>query len=186
MDIIYRAAQTDQDFEGILSLQRQNHYTLIDQDTQDKEGFVYAEHTLELLKTMSGYLPQTIAVKDGKVIGYTLAMISAMKNHIASLTPMFEQFDQCIYKGKPLREYPFVVGGQVCVAEDFRGIGVFAGLYHALADQVKGKYELCITEISRRNPRSLKAHQKIGFEVIRTYPAQGEIWDIVAWDMSKS
>lgn len=184
MNISYHAAQTDQDFEGILSLQRQNHYKLIDEDTQDKEGFVYAEHNLDLLKTMSGYLPQTIAVANGKVVGYTLAMTSVMKDHIIALVPMFEQFDQCFFKDKPLLDYPFVVGGQVCVAEGFRGAGVFAGLYRALADQVKDKYQLCITEIARRNPRSLRAHQKIGFEIIRTYLAQGEIWDVVAWDLN--
>jgi GNAT superfamily N-acetyltransferase len=183
MDILYHAAQTDADFEQILSLQRKNHYTAISQETLNKEGFVYAEHDLDLLKTMSGYLPQTIAVIDGELIGYTLAMTSVMKDHIASLTPMFEQFDQCNYKGQPLRDFPFVVGGQVCVAEGFRGMGVFAGLYRALADQVNDKYRLCVTEIARRNPRSLRAHQKIGFELIRTYPAQGETWDVVAWDI---
>jgi len=186
MDIVYRAAETDADFEGILSLQRQNHYTLIDQETQSKEGFVYAEHDLHLLKTMSEYLPQTIAVADGKVIGYTLAMTSVMKDHIVALVPMFEQFDQCVFQNKPLLDHSFMVGGQVCVAEGFRGAGVFAGLYHALADQVKDKYQLCVTEISRRNTRSLRAHQKMGFEIIRTYPAQDEIWDVVAWGMNKN
>ncbi|MBS1532587.1 MAG: GNAT family N-acetyltransferase [Bacteroidetes bacterium] len=185
MDIVFRAAHTDADLEQILSLQRKNHYTSISQETLDREGFVFVEHTLELLKTMSEYLPQTIAVKDGKVIGYTLAMTSAMKDHIASLTPMFEQFDQCVYNGRPLREYAFVVGGQVCVAEGFRGMGILPGLYHALADQVKNDYRLCLTEIAQRNPRSLRAHQKMGFEIIRTYPGDdNETWDIVAWDMT--
>lgn len=182
--ISYRAAQTDQDLEQILSLQKQNHYTAISPETLDKEGFVYAEHTPELLKTMAAYSPQIIAVSDGKVIGYTLSMTPDMKDHISSLTPMFEQFDQCIYKGKPLRHHPFVVGGQVCVAEGFRGMGVFAGLYHTLAHQVQDRCNLCVTEIARRNPRSLRAHQKIGFEIINTYPAQGETWDIVAWDIT--
>jgi len=184
MEIVYRAARSNADFEGILVLQQQNHYTLIDPETQDKEGFVYAEHNLELLRTMAEYLPQTIAVANGNVVGYTLAMTSVMKDHIVALVPMFEQFDQCFFRDKPLLDYPFVVGGQVCVAEGFRGAGIFAGLYHALADQIKGKYQLCVTEISRRNTRSLRAHQKIGFEVIRVYPAQGETWDVVAWDIN--
>jgi GNAT superfamily N-acetyltransferase len=183
MDIFYRAAQSDLDFEQILSLQRENHHTSISRETQDKEGFVYAEHTIELLKTMSGFLPQIIAVAGEKLIGYTLAMTPAMKETIPSLTPMFGQFEQCFYQGKPLGEYPFVVGGQVCVAEGFRGMGVFAGLYHALADHVKDQCSLCVTEIAQRNTRSLRAHQKIGFEIIRTYSDAEETWDIVAWDM---
>jgi GNAT superfamily N-acetyltransferase len=185
MDIVYRAAQTDADFEQVLSLQRTNHYTAISQETLDREGFVYAEHTVDLLKTMAEHSPQIIAIADGEVIGYTLSMTPGMKNHISSLTPMFEQFDECIYKGKPLHDHLFVAGGQVCVAEAFRGMGVFAGLYHALADHVKDKYNICVTEIARRNPRSLRAHQKMGFEVIRIYSAQGETWDIVAWDITQ-
>jgi hypothetical protein len=183
MDILYRAAATDADFEQILSLQRSNLYTIISRDVQDKEGFVFAEHNIEILKTMAAHLPQTIAVANDRVIGYTLAMTSFMTHHLPSLTPMFEQFDKCLYKDQPLLNIPFIVGGQVCVAEGYRGMGLVSGLYNALANRVKGKYKLCVTEIARRNPRSLKAHQKMGFEVIRTYPAQNEIWDVVAWDM---
>ncbi|MBS1500557.1 MAG: GNAT family N-acetyltransferase [Bacteroidetes bacterium] len=184
MDIIYRAAQNESDFDQILSLQRENHHTSISREIQDKEGFVYAEHTSELLRTMSVYVPQIMALNDNKLIGYTLAMTPAMKDVVPSLTPMFEQFDQCLYRGKTLPDYPFVIGGQVCVAEGFRGMGVFAGLYHALADHTKYQYQLCVTEIAQRNPRSLRAHQKIGFEIIRTYRDAGEIWDVVAWDMA--
>lgn len=185
MDILYRAAATDADFEQILALQRKNLYTIISKEVQDKEGFVFAEHNIEILKTMSAHLPQTIALVNDQVVGYTLAMTSSMTHHLPSLTPMFEQFCNCLYKNQPLLSYPFVVGGQVCVAEGYRGIGMVTSLYQALASQVKGKYQLVVTEIARRNPRSLKAHQKMGFEVIRTYPAQNEIWDVVAWDMAQ-
>jgi len=183
MNISYRAAKTDADLEQILLLQRSNLYTIISQEIQEREGFVFAEHDIEKLKIMSAEVPQIVATIGDHVIGYTLAMTSLMKDHIPSLTPMFEQFALCIYEGQPLISYPFVVGGQVCVAEDFRGMGVVSGLYHALADHVKDKYRLCVTEIAQRNPRSLKAHQKMGFKVINTYPAQNEVWDVVAWDM---
>jgi hypothetical protein len=185
MDIVYKAAETDSEFEQILALQKQNHHTTISRELQDKEGFVFAEHTLEKLKTMAAHIPQIIAIADSQVIGYTLAMTSAMKEHISSLTSMFEQFAQCEYGAKPLLDYSFVIGGQVCVAEGFRGMGVFPGLYHVLADHVKGKYKLCVTEIAQRNPRSLKAHQKMGFEIIRTFSDEKETWDIVAWDMTR-
>ncbi|HVS92152.1 MAG TPA: GNAT family N-acetyltransferase [Mucilaginibacter sp.] len=183
MEISYREAQTDFEFGQLLSLQTKNHYTTISRETQDKEGFVYAVHTLEILQTMSAHAPQIIAMADGALVGYTLAMTPDMTNTVDSLTPMFEQFDRCFYQGKPLSDYPFIVGGQVCVAEGFRGMGIFAGLYHALAARVKDRYRLCVTEIAQRNPRSLRAHQKIGFEIIRTYPDAGEIWDVVAWNM---
>jgi L-amino acid N-acyltransferase YncA len=84
-----------------------------------------------------------------------------------------------------MSDFHFVVGGQVCVAEGYRCMGIVSGLYHALAHHAGAKYRVCVTEIARRNPRSLKAHQKMGFKVINTYPAQNEIWDVVAWDMTQ-
>ena len=185
MNIIYRPAETDGDFEQILSLQKNNLYTIISQEVQDREGFVFAEHDIEKLKFMSGRVPQIVATADNRVVGYTLAMTPSMKNHRPSLTPMFEQFEQCLYKGHPLISFHFVVGGQVCVAEGYRGMGIVSGLYHALARHADAKYSVCVTEIARRNPRSLKAHQKMGFNIINTYPAQSEIWDVVAWDMTR-
>jgi|SRR6185312_10563891 len=184
MNISYRAAETDADFGQILSLQESNLYTKTSRELQDREGFVFAEHDIGILKAMSAHVPQTVAVADGRVIGYTLAMTPEMKYQVASLIPMFEQFELCTYLGHPLSNYPFVVGGQVCVAEGYRGLGIVRGLYNALANQVKGKYKLCVTEIAQRNPRSLKAHLKMGFKVIRTYAAQNEVWDVVAWDMT--
>ncbi|MBS1526169.1 MAG: GNAT family N-acetyltransferase [Bacteroidetes bacterium] len=186
MDISYRAAHTERDFEQLLSLQRKNHYTTISRETQDKEGFVYAEHTIGLLKEMSAHAPQIIAMVGDQLVGYTLAMTPDMKEAVPSLTPMFGQFGQCFYKGKPLDSYPFIVGGQVCVAEGFRGIGIFPGLYHALAAHTGNRFRLCVTEIAQRNQRSLRAHQKIGFEVIQTYSDSDETWDIVAWEMTNN
>jgi len=183
MDLVYKVAETDSDFEQILSLQKLNHHNTISREVQDREGFVFAEHTLEKLKTMSEHVPQVIAVADGQIIAYTLAMTTSMKDHIPSLTSMFGQFRECQYQHKPLLDYPFVIGGQVCVAESYRGMGIFPGLYYALAKHTKGKYRLCVTEIAQRNPRSLRAHQKMGFEIIRTFSDDKETWDIVAWDM---
>lgn len=48
MEFTFKIASTKQDFEQILALQRQNLYTLISQEDQEKQGFVFAEHTLEL------------------------------------------------------------------------------------------------------------------------------------------
>ncbi|MFZ6008945.1 MAG: GNAT family N-acetyltransferase [Bacteroidota bacterium] len=183
MDVTLLTAATDQHFEGILQLQKENLYKTLPVEQQTREGFVYAEHNLEVLKRMASYLPQVIALAGGKVVGYNLAMTSVMQNELSSLAPMFEEFKKCHYRGRPLADYHFIVGGQVCVDKDFRGQGLLSRLYRGTAERVSSQYQLCVTEISQRNSKSLAAHLKMGFEVIRTYDDKSELWDIVAWNM---
>jgi GNAT superfamily N-acetyltransferase len=182
-EVTLQPAFSDAHFEGILELQKRNLYAAVSAEQQAQEGFVFAEHNFQLLKRMASYLPQVVALYDNKVVGYNLAMTSAMQDELESLTPMFKEFKRSSYRDKSLTEYKFVVGGQVCVDKGFRGQGLLSKLYHETRNQVHSQYQLCITEIAQRNLRSLQAHQKMGFEIIRTYRDEKELWDIVAWDM---
>jgi hypothetical protein len=183
MEIIFDSASTDQHFEQILDLQRRNLSRSISEEEQAQQGFVFAEHTKPILKKMASYLPQVIAINNGKVIAYNLAMHRSLKDIIPMLTPMFTQFERSEYKGKPLRDYNFMVGGQVCVDKEFRGKGLLSKLYHETRKRVIPDYELCVTEIAVRNVPSLIAHEKMGFEVVGAYHDGKELWNIVVWDL---
>jgi len=183
MEILFDIASTDQHFEQILQLQRQNLFSTISEEQQARQGFVFAEHTVPLLKMMAAQLPQVMAVCNGKIIGYNLAMPVSMKNEMPSLVPMFAEFERSKYKGKPLSTYRFIVGGQVCVDSDFRGQGLLRRLYHETRDRLSPGYQLCVTEVAARNSIGLKAHQNMGFEVVSTYHDGKELWKVVVWDL---
>ena len=185
MEIVFEAASTEQHFEQILQLQKQNLFSSISDEEQSQQGFVFAEHTIPLLKMMAAHLPQVIALSNGKVVGYTLAMPVSMKDKIPSLVPMFTEFERSKYKGKLLTAYRFMVGGQVCVDKDFRGQGLLSRLYNECRKRLSSDYQLCVTEIARRNVVSLRAHLKMGFEVIGSYHDGKELWDVVVWDFEK-
>lgn len=183
MEIIFDVASTDQHFEQILQLQKENLFSAISAERQAQQGFVFAEHNITLLKRFAVELPQVIALSNDKVVGYNLGMPVSMRNEIASLVPMFEEFDRCEYKGKPLASYKYMVGGQVCVHKDFRGRGLLNKLYHETKNKLPSGYELCVTEVAARNPAGMKAHQKMGFEVVSSYDDGKELWNIVIWDL---
>jgi GNAT superfamily N-acetyltransferase len=183
MEIIFDVASTDQHFEQILELQRQNLFTELSPERQSQQGFVFAEHNLSLLKRFAAELPQVIAMSNDQVVGYNLAMPVSMRNEIASLVPMFDEFDRCQYKGKPLASYRYMVGGQVCVHKDFRGHGLLSKLYHETKNRLPTGYQLCVTEVAARNAAGINAHQKMGFEVVNTYHDGTELWKIVVWDL---
>jgi len=183
--ITFQAATTIQHFEQIIALQNQNLYKSLTVEEQNQQGFVFAEHTVELLQQMSSQIPQVIALYQNKVIGYNLAMTAVMEKELPSLEPMFREFDKSRYQGKVLTAYKFFVGGQVCVDKDFRGLGLLSKLYNATADLVDNDYQLCVTEIAVRNANSLKIHQKMGFEIAGTHRDEFGDWYVVVWDIRK-
>jgi len=178
-------ASTDQHLEEILALQRRYHMHAVSADVQANEGFVFAEHTLPLLQRMAAQSPQAIALSAGHVVGYCLSLPLSLQTEVPSLAPMFEQFQQCVYRGKPLTAYRFIVGGQVCVDRAQRGQGLLARLYEQLRVSVGQSCDLCVTEIAVRNRVSVRAHEKMGFEIISTYSDPHEEWVIVAWDLAR-
>jgi GNAT superfamily N-acetyltransferase len=186
MEIVFEAASTDQHFEQILRLQKQNLFSAISEEEQAQHGFVFAEHTIPLLRMMAAHLPQVVAVSNGMVIGYNLAMPVAMKNEMPRLAPMFAEFERSEYQGRPLVTYNFMVGGQVCVDKGFRGHGLLRRLYHETRNRLPAGYQLCVTEVSERNGVSLRAHQRMGFEVVNTYDDGKELWNVVVWDLESA
>jgi hypothetical protein len=184
-EIIITTASTDQHMEEILVLQRHYHMSAVSAEVQSTEGFVFAEHTLPLLQCMAAHSPQVIALSEGHAVGYCLSLPLSLQAEVPSLAPMFEQFGQCFYRGKQLSEYRFAVGGQVCVDRKHRGKRLLARLYEQLQISLGRDYDLCVTEIATRNHVSVRAHEKMGFEVISTYSDPREEWAIVAWDLSR-
>lgn len=185
MEIVFEIAATEQHFAQILQLQKQNLFREISEAQQAQQGFVFAEHTMPLLKMMAAHLPQVIALSDGKVIGYNLALAVTLKHALPSLEPMFIAFEQSQYKGRPLGTYHFMIGGQVCVDKDFRGQGLLRKLYYETRNRLPPGYQLCVTEVAVRNDISLKAHEKMGFEVVSTYHDGTELWNVVVWDLER-
>jgi GNAT superfamily N-acetyltransferase len=177
-------ATTDAHLDDILALQRRNHVHAVPANVQDREGFVFVEHTLPMLRRQAAASPQAIALDGERVVGYCLSLLPAMQEAVPVLAPMFEQFGRCAWRGKALAAHRYVVGGQVCVDRDFRGQGLLARLYDRLRVALEGDCDLCVTEIATRNVVSVRAHEKMGFEAIANYSDGREDWVIVAWDLA--
>ncbi|MEM9986404.1 MAG: GNAT family N-acetyltransferase [Bacteroidota bacterium] len=185
--LTFRPAQTDAELESILALQRANLASALDEVSLREEGFVTVEHDLDLLGKMNQPYGHMLALEAEKVQGYCLVMLASLADEIAVLRPMFEKIQGLHFKHQPLKEVSYFAMGQVCIAKAWRGKGMFVGMYQALAKQMSPDFELCITGISARNLRSLRAHAKLGFETLSVYEdPDGETWHLVAWPMPQS
>lgn len=180
--ITYKTSTTDIDLQQILQLQQQNLAAGLTAEQIASQGFVTVMHAFEDLKKLNDIEAHVIAKDDDRVVAYILAMTAKSRSDIPVLVPMFEMFEQIGYQNKKIADYRYIVVGQVCVAEGYRGKGIFDACYEAYRDYLKDKYEFAITEIATRNQRSINAHKRVGFETIHEYVApDGEAWSIVLW-----
>jgi len=181
--MLFTTSQTDTDLRQILDLQKRNLPLSLSQEEINREGFVTVSHRFEDLKQMNLYEQHVIAKENDIVVAYLLAMTEKSKHDIPVLIPMFDVFDEIIYRGKKISEYKYLVVGQVCVAREFRGQGVLDLCYGEYKKRFSPRYDFAITEISKKNPRSLNVHQRVGFEIVHEYlDNHGIDWDIVLWD----
>src|SRR5579862_173065 len=115
--IEYTTAKTSEEILQILELQKSNLPQNLTEEQKAAQGFVTVLHSFETLKKMNTLEQSIIAKNNGIVIGYLLAMTRESKNDIPILIPMFNAFDNVIYRNKKISEYKYLVVGQVCIAE---------------------------------------------------------------------
>ena len=177
-------AQTDDDLRGILALQRANSVAAISPDLQREQGFVTLQYTLDQMRQMHQLGPSVIAKDGAVVVGYAITAMPQTRWFVPELATLFAQIDSLTYDNQPICERPYYVMGQVCVADGYRGRGLFDQMYAHHQTVYGADFQLLITDISARNTRSIRAHERVGFRPLREFhePGAGETWVIVAWD----
>jgi len=83
---------------------------------------------------------------------------------------------------KALDTYKYYVMGQVCVSKNYRGLGLFDQLYQKHREVYSNEYDFILTEVSVRNKRSLRAHERVGFKTVHTYKDMTDEWAVILWD----
>ena len=179
-------ATTDEELQQILTIQKRNLPSRLSSDQQADQGFVSADHDLSTLQAMGRSAAHIIA-KDGNIIaGYALAMTRAYSKAVPLLTGIFEFQDTLVYRGKTLAEHDYIVMGQVCVDENYRGRKLVDKMYAYYQTIHSAQFPLLVTAISPRNTRSIRVHERCGFQTLDTFQGpDGHRWVIVVWDWRK-
>lgn len=175
--------QDPADLQRILDLQRENLAANIDGDDLRAQGFVTATHSLQSLQQMHELGPSIIAKSGDHLAGYALTMLVEARRCVPILDPMFQLLEQLTWRGRPLRQVLHYVMGQVCIAKPHRGQGLFDALYQGHQAHYRDRFELLATEVSARNPRSLRAHERVGFETLHTYRDEVDEWVVIGWGL---
>jgi ribosomal protein S18 acetylase RimI-like enzyme len=172
--------------EQIKELQNQNLRLHISDEVAASEGFLTASYTMEYLQAMNADAPSVIAKAGDEVVGYAMVTTQALRDGHDLMADLFNTIDRTSYGGRLLCESDYVVVGQLCVAKEFRGLGLVQQLYNHFKNCYADRFEYLVTDVAQANIRSLKAHKKSGFQVIDTLTYGGIGWDIVLWDWRRN
>lgn len=185
--IVFTTVSTADEVSEILDLQARNHPAVLTSETMAREGFVTVRHDASVLRRMNVVTPSVIAKAGSRVVGYALVMPREFAADVPILRPFFNRLDTLSWNGVPLGGNPrWFVMGQICIADGYRGIGIFDGLYRTMAETYGDRFDLTVTEVAARNPRSLRAHARVGFRPLHLYSdaTTGEEWHVIALEFA--
>ncbi|RXJ51102.1 GNAT family N-acetyltransferase [Gelidibacter gilvus] len=181
--ITFETTDKKEDLQEILSLQKANLKKNLSKENAEKDGFVTVDHDWESLIGLTKIEPHSVAKDNGKVVGYVLAMTKKSRFDIPLIAPLFDEFKRIPFRGKTIADFNYMIVGQTCVHKDYRGQGLIEGLFQHYKTAFSERYDFSITEIASSNIRSLKAHQKVGYEIIHSYTdSSGTHWNVVVWE----
>lgn len=172
-----RPVRNARELPQILELQRANLARNLSPEEIASQGFVTVEHTLPVLERMNAIAPSIVALDGAALAGYALTMPPECRPFIPILEPMFDRLGSLGILGQR-----FYVMGQICVGKPWRGQGVFDLLYRAHREHLSSRYDFTITEVATRNTRSMRAHERIGFQTIERYRDATDEWALLRWD----
>ena len=179
-----KLATTDQEIQQIAALSNANRSDNITTEEKTAEGFVSWVYTPEILHTINAIAPSVIVMDEDILAGYAITLTSECISVYPNAANTYIHASPLHFKGRTLGEQRFYLMGQICVAKAWRGQGIVGALYNGHRHFYSPRFDALVTEISMANPRSLKAHQKVGFETIDRHYENGHDWAVVAWDWS--
>ena len=172
------------ELEQILAIQQKNLARNVDESEVKSQGFVTVIHDLDTLKQMHNLSPSVIAKQGDRVVGYALVMLPECRKIVPTLEPMFQNFERLHYQNRPLADYRFYVMGQVCIDKDYRQQGLFDKLYEKHREIHSGNFDFIMTEVATRNRRSMRAHERVGFQTLDVYRDELDEWAVILWNWS--
>ncbi len=170
------------ELDGIRNLQEENLLKNLTITEAESQGFVTAEYSIGFLSKMHDASPSVIAKDGDRVVGFAIVTLQSVRHEHALLADLFNAIDKIKYQDHLLKGTKYLVVGQLCVAKDYRGLGLVQQMYQHFKTSLSDQFDYCLTDVAEDNPRSLKAHMKTGFQVVDTLSYGGFGWDIILWD----
>lgn len=180
----YRNA-TIQDIPEVKKLQLKYHVNTISDDDRP-DGFVTTLFTENQFKRLIEQENGLALACDGeKIIGYAMAASWDYWSEWPLFQHMIKTLPDTEYMGKTLSTNNSYQYGPVAVHSKYRGGEVFPNLFEFSRKEMEKRYPILITFVNQINPRSYKAHLKIGLDLIKKFEFNNNNYYEMGYDTSK-
>lgn len=163
--IIIREAKKS-DLPRLIAINRASLGDSLSEEERKRSGFVLRLYPASLVSAIMALEPVLVAEIGGEVAGYLYPMPGYFREKVPALRSRLLLWDVVKYKGKFLSAYRCIEMGMVVVETAYRRKGVFSRLIEELVRRYSREYELVVARVALGNEASLKAHERLGFELI--------------------
>lgn len=180
----YRNARVE-DIPAVAELQEKYHVDTISEEDKP-DGFVTTLFTNDQFKKLiEEERGLAIACDGDKIIGYAMAASWDYWSEWPLFQHMIKDLPSTEYLGEVLGTENSYQYGPIAVHADYRGTKVFPNLFEFSRREMKDRYPIMITFINQINPRSYKAHQKLGLDTIKEFEFNNNQYYELGYDMTK-
>lgn len=180
----YRNAKIE-DIPAVKKLQERYHVDTISEEDRP-DGFVTTLFTedqfQELIEKENGL---AIACNGDEIIGYAMAASWEYWSVWPLFQHMIKDLPDTEYMGEILSVENSYQYGPIAVHTDYRGTDVFPNLFEFSRTQMKERFPILITFINQINPRSARAHEKLGLDLIKEFEFNNNHYYELGYDTSK-
>jgi hypothetical protein len=137
-------------------------------------GFLSGAIAREDIIAMNRDLAVIVCLDKSELLGFLCASSLDFNRKLPLPAKMIDRLGVIDFHGRKIDSLDSFVAGPVCVEKDKRGQGIFSGLYENLFVTTKDRFDLAVSLIDITNEPSLKAHQKIGYEIVDMFGHDGQ------------
>lgn len=171
--------ETQDEMLQVSQLNSLNLKSTLSREEKEEQGFLSWTYPLELLKSMNEINPSIIAKHGDNVVGYALmASVEARCFH-KELDLLLSKIEGIDFREKKLLDYSYYMIGQLCVAKDYRGLGLTDQMYAFHEQHYSKRYDLMATTVVLENLRSIRVHERAGFETVHEIEDHFGSWRVI-------
>ncbi len=185
--MIHTRIATQDDIQGILSLQEKYLYRNLNTQEQEK-GFVTTPFTIPQIEEILLQNGLFIAENENHIIvAYAFAGSWSYFEQWEIFNFMVSRFPKLSFHGKIITTENSFQYGPVCIDERYRGKGLLNQLFEEMRIEFFKKYPISITFINKINVISERAHtKKLGWEIVDEFEFNNNTYIGLAFDMKRS
>ncbi|HDU8703240.1 TPA: GNAT family N-acetyltransferase [Proteus mirabilis] len=144
--------------------------SLLQENSQSQQGGLYGDYPHDKVEAMYQSSTNAIVATDQEQI---IAVVFSFPVSSFSLPPIAQEINRRF----PSLTYHNWFYGPICIDKSYRGKSLLTELYQYIGALQGGRP---IAFINSENIRSLKAHQKLGMNIVENFQFQGKAWWVIS------